>query len=340
VSRGKVPAEKLLARPKKGAQVPLLLFLAGEDAFLKRRLLETLRRRHVEEEGLNYLPLRGSEIRWAEVAEAASTYPMLSEYRLIVLADLSKVRDPDHRPFLSYLEAPSPSTILVVDGTGGDGRRQPQKTFQSKALQIACDPLTMRNVAAYIRRRAGAFELIIQAGAAEALADRVGPNRGALESELKRLSIYLHPEKRLSTEAVAEVVGRSRHLSVFEYIGALARRDYGRAVASLRVLLQDGEAPLGILALIARQFRMMLSVAEAMAAGVAAGAACRSASVPPFMERKFLAELREWRLADLERIYALLFRTDRLMKSRAVPPAAELELLTARLIERSRLSTR
>lgn len=307
--------------------------LVGSEGELKARVV-ALVERTIEEgsEAFNVMTARGNEVRWPEVVATCRTMPMMASRRVVVLSSLQEARERDVEAFLAYLEEPSPTTCLVADVEGGDGRRQPFATLLKRGTVVECAPLSDLDAASYVVDLAKKQGVTMRRDAAALLVERVGSDMALLASEVERLVVYAHPEKDVDTWTVSRLVGASRQLSVFAYVGALARRDLPAAYGALRQLLNDGEAPLGILALIERQFRMMLAAAEAQKRGAAPQEACRVAGVPPFSTRRFLGELRAWPLPALERAYPIFLKKDQDMKSRGVSPEAELELLTTQLV--------
>ena len=331
----KVAGEALLAALQKpDTVVPRLLLLTGPEVYLKERIVERLAARVVAEgsESFNISKLRGSEIRWAEVVAAARTYPMMSDGRLVVLSSIGDVRDKSTDAMVEYVKDPSASTCVVVDADGGDQRRQPLLAIARAATVVACEGLRPRDAESFAQAEARRIGVKMDRGAAALLVERIGNDMIWIVGEVGRLALLVHPESTIATADVERAVGRSRQLSVFEYVGALSRRDLAAAVLRLRDLVADGEAPLGILALIERQFRMMLAAAEAQARGASARDACQQAGVPGFIVSRFLQELRAWSPAALRAAHPLFLKKDQDMKSRGVSPLTELELLTAELL--------
>lgn len=330
----KLTGTEILSRLARGQPMPPVLVLTGPELYTKERIVQKLVARLVGEglEAFNVTKLRGSEIQWGDVAGIARTLPMMADRRLVLLSELQDVRDKAPEPLLDYLKDPNPSTCLVADTEGSDLRRQPQLTLSRTGTVVVCQALEPRDAVVFVEGYAKERGAAVDREAAALLVERAGVDMTWLSGEVDRLLLYVHPETRVSAEVVARVVGRSRQLSVFEYVGALSRRDLHGAVRLLRELVADGEAPLGVLALIERQFRMMLACAEERARGAAPRDACRAASVPPFIESRFLDELKAWRLPVLRASLPLFLRKDLDMKSRGVSHLTELELLSAELL--------
>lgn len=308
----------------------------GQERFQRDKIVRHVLARFGSEDSQdwNVMKARGSEVRWAEVVGAARTMPMMATYRFMVLSGLEDAREKggDSDAVIEYLKDPSPSACLLVDAEGADLRRQPLAAMVKAAVVVECKPLSVSDAVSFATGFARERGVQIDREAASALVERIGVSMGEIASEIERLQLYVHPRTAIAVADITRAVGASRERSVFEYVGALSARDLPRAVMLLRTLVGDGEAPLGILALIERQFRMMLAAAESRAAGASPPEACRAAGVPPFMVDRFLGELRSWPVAKLRDVYPRFLRKDQEIKSRGVSQATELELLTAEIL--------
>ena len=98
----------------------------------------------------------------------------------------------------------------------------------------------------------------IEPRAREAILERAGDELWALHQELEKLLLYAGEEPRIRTEHVERVC---LHLSddwVFDLTRAIAERDAVRALGHLQNLLAQGEAPLKLLAIVAKEVRRLL----------------------------------------------------------------------------------
>jgi DNA polymerase-3 subunit delta len=93
-------------------------------------------------------------------------------------------------------------------------------------------------------------------------------------------------------------------------VDALGSRDRRRAIVLLRRLLQEGKAPLYILTMIVRQFRLLLEARELEAEGVPPAEMARAMGVQPWLASKILKQAHNFRPSDLEAILAQLLDID------------------------------
>ena len=113
---------------------------------------------------------------------------------------------------------------------------------------------------------------------------------------------------------------------------AIAHSDEERAAHELHHLLDQGENPLGLLAMIVRQFRLLILVKELQARNLPADAIAKEISVHPFVAKKIGEQARAFRdTAQLEQIYRRLLDIDVEIKTGVTPDVLALDLLVAGL---------
>ncbi|MGH7789938.1 MAG: hypothetical protein ACRERC_23930, partial [Candidatus Binatia bacterium] len=98
---------------------------------------------------------------------------------------------------------------------------------------------------------------------------RAGTNLGPLASELEKLCLYVGDAP---TVEEADVRASLRDLAeswIFDFTKALAQRQAAAAVAQLRALFAQGEHPLRLLAVIARELRLLLLAQDCLRGSLA-----------------------------------------------------------------------
>lgn len=192
-----------------------------------------------------------------------------------------------------------------------------------------------KNPRQWLQKRAAYYEVAIEPGAVEALAAVVGDNLIAADNELFKLAAYVGPAGTIRAADVAALTHYVPEESVFAMVDALGRRDGRTAMRLLHALLGDDRgAGLGLLAMIVRQFRLLIQAREHLAGGGGHGSALAQAlHVQGFVAQKLEAQSRNFSLADLEDIYRTLLDIDRRVKTGQVEAPLALDTLVAALCE-------
>ena len=120
---------------------------------------------------------------------------------------------------------------------------------------------------------------------------------------------------------------------VFDLVDALGRRDGQTAARTLHRLLDAGEHPMGLLAMIVRQFRLLIQVKELKAEGANPQTISKTLGIHPFPARKLHNQATYFTGEQLEVVYRHLLDSDVAIKSGELTPEVALDLLVAGLTE-------
>jgi DNA polymerase-3 subunit delta len=160
------------------------------------------------------------------------------------------------------------------------------------------------------------------------LASGSGDSSRALAGEVEKLCTYVGPGGRIGLEEVHALTMASRSARVFDLTDALARRDRGRGLVILHELLDSGESPFGIVALVAVQTRSLIQVkALSEQRGIRPAEIARTAGLAPYMVEKSLPLARQFTFAQLEATHRRLLDIDASLKQSKMTPEMALDLL-------------
>lgn len=203
-------------------------------------------------EPLNQHLLNAESSDAEEVVLQCETLPLFSDQRMVVVQDVEHWRVPE--PLLEYLNRPCPSTCLVLVARKVDSRKKLFSVLKKKAVEVLFD-ITPGEMSEWIRQAAAVLKLSLSPAAVRYLKEQSGGDLSQVRNELEKISL-LYPEQELLDIREIEPVltGQDTH-TVFEWLDAISKRDVERALVLLGHLLDAGEAPLALLALLAGRFR-------------------------------------------------------------------------------------
>ncbi len=322
----------LIAEARAGRFGPVHV-LVGAEHFLAERAAGLLRNAVVGEgpKGFNEDVFHGKSLSARPVLSAARTIPMMAPTRFVLVRDLDHMAAAELDGLSTYLDDPPPSTCLVAVATKLDGRSRFAKAAKKAGVWIDVEPVRGGALRQFAMAEARGRGHRLAEDAADALVDAVGSDLGALDDAVERLSLYAGEGRPIGIQAVEAVVTRVRVDTIWALVDAVSARDARRALGAAGSLLADREPPLRILAMIARQLRMVARMREALASGMRPPDAAKAAGAPPFKARELTEAARRYRLPDLASAFDVLAEADRSLKGSKVPPAIVMEQAVLRL---------
>lgn len=303
---------------------PVYLVQGGED-LLRAEAVAAIRAAVLTDDlaDFNEDRFEGGACRADDVVAAARTLPVMAEWRLVILRSVDRLRAEELASLADYLQDPSPSTCLVLEGAKVDQRRSPFSQVKKVGQVVDCRPPNERDLAGWVLRRARELGRGIEPEAAEFLAAYAGGSLGTLASELEKAADYAGEGARIDLDAVEETIGSGRVHSVFELTDALGERRAGPALAALTTLLDAGEAPLKVQAIVVGHFRLLWRAREALAGG--AGDLAPALGVHPFRAKKLRGQAQRYADRELADAFVRFARVDFELKGGAASARRSLE---------------
>ncbi|MCG3150630.1 MAG: hypothetical protein PCFJNLEI_04118 [Verrucomicrobiae bacterium] len=152
---------------------------------------------------------------------------------------------------------------LLISAIGCDRRKTLYKTLEKlgevqffEALDDSKE--ADEDIAEFVQRRLAGEKKELTLAGFQLFRELVAPNLREIANELEKLCLYVGKRAEITDTDVRAIVSPSRQAVIWELTDALGARSLRRSLAALDNLLGNGEAPIGIVTMLAAQFRFML----------------------------------------------------------------------------------
>ena len=305
--------------------------LHGDDTFSAHEALRELQQAvgapDVRE--ANTLQLDAAEFDLARFTAAVQAVPFLAERRLMVVRGLLATaeerrgarqpgRGPDTTLAPRLAEAlrgiPPTSDVAFVDGRLT--QRNPMLQQLEPLAQVREFPaLRGDTLARWVRERVSSKGGAITGPALKLLMELVGSNLWVMDNELEKLTISCQ-DRAIDDADVNALVPTARESSVFAAVDAIMERRTSAATELVDRLLKGGATASYVLAMIARQARLVTLAQELASQGVPRDQWGERLGIQrDFVLRKTVDQARRHSASQLRRLYHLLLETDVSMKT-------------------------
>ncbi len=316
---------------------------------------------------LNTTVFDGSRVTLGELRHACDSIPFMAECRLVIVhglltrlasgrkgeeQDTAADQDPAwKRTFRQQLAAylpglaettrlifVEPKTLETSDPVLklAQERRKAKKEQEKKAGKeqetVMAFPLPKeQELVGWIQRRVKDGKGKISGEAAGMLAMLIGRDLRLLDLEIDKLLTYAGGERPVSAEDVRTLVSRARETNIFDLVDCVGRRETARALQWLHYLLEQGEHPLQILTMLARQVRILIQVSELRKQGLVPPEIASQLALHPYVVGKAIDQARKFEIAQLEAAHQRLVETDWAIKTGKMEETLALDLLVVGL---------
>lgn len=324
--------ERLTAQIRRGEFAPLYL-LHGSENVTREESLKALLDAAVDpaSSAFNLDIFHGEDMDAADAVSRATAFPMMAERRVVVVKRLERLRDADARTFLPLIDNPVETTVLVFTADKLDGRKKLSAALRKNAVSVEFKPPYENRLPQWIRSRAAALNKRIEPEAAHMLHLGVGPNPGELVSELEKLAIYTNERDTITRDDVIQVAGASRNATVFELADVVGQRKTGEALTVLHRLLDRGDSPVAIVAMLIRHIGILRKARWLRNSGLPRSEMAGKLKVPPFFVSSYVDQAARFDDQNLWHAFEALLNADDKLKSRSRAPAATLTQLICRM---------
>ncbi len=339
----------------------MIKIIYGEDGFRVHEALEELRREIESGDALggSSTELDGATVKPEELLNASQTMPLLGGRRLIIVrgllgrfeakrrtkrrtergkakakADSDGDSDSDNNAGLlgdwqaavdALPDLPESTVLALVDGKAG--ARNPLLAALSQAADVQqFAPLKKGELAGWIRERAELYGARLEGRAIAAMADLVGGDLWAVDGELRKLATYAGDDV-ISEANVRSMVSQVREANAFALADAIVEGRGDQAIALFQRLLADGDAPLRLLALIARQYRLLIQARELLDQRLSPAEIGNRLGVHGFVAQRILQQAPPYSAGQLRSAYGRLLEADLSIKRGIYNDETALELL-------------
>ena len=299
----------------------MIVLLTGPDDFTRSETLAALKAQHNRDGALaqNTTILDAKNLTLEQLRAAAFTVPFLAEYRLVRVDGLCarfqsgarrgtpppeagrshRKRDSGEWDALPDLLAAVPPTTLLLFVDDEAGPANPIRQALAAVGEVREFPLPReRDLVPWINRRAQTLALKLTPDAVQLLAQLVGAHLWVLASELEKLKTYAG-DAAVDEAAVRSLVAANYETTIFRFVDAVAE---GRPVAALNALalLRGQEEPQRILAMLARQYRLLVVAREILDQRGSVDDVQKVLALPDFVARRVTEQARRFTQAQLD----------------------------------------
>jgi DNA polymerase-3 subunit delta len=344
--------------------------LHGDDEFRRSEFLTKLKAElgDANIQDINTTVLDGRRTTLAQIIHACNAVPFMGSKRLVVVEGLlthlnaapksqakKKSQEADnhglpestaHKPSLlrelaQYLATLPDTTILafvepqtiapnhplraLCQGPAPKGQAREFRSFSASGKEGPAQ------LAEWIKERATNKGVELSTDALKLLAQYVGYDLRLLDQELDKLSVYVAGSGKVSASEIRQLVTYVREADIFDLVDALGRNNVREAVILMHRMLDEGKAPLYLLTMIVRQFRIMIQVKELSALGFGATEISRRLGLHEFVVQKGMAQSRNFTFEQLGGIYDSLAECDAAIKTGRIGDSLALDLLVAEM---------
>lgn len=166
-----------------------------------------------------------------------NTFPMGSEFRLVILGGCSKLAKAVSEPLVEYLASPSPTTVclIIADSLAKNTRLYKAIAKIDKKAVIDCSGTKRWELPRRVQQMATQRGKSISTAAAEELVSRSGENTRMLDNDLAKLAQMVE-SPQIELADVERWIVRTAEVQPWDFLNAVSARDMRRSLELFKLL--------------------------------------------------------------------------------------------------------
>lgn len=326
--------------------------LYGEEEYLRdasaKRIVDASLEPDTQD--FNHAVFRAGEADIASVASAIMSPPAFAERRVVVFRGFDEISADQQRSLVGALQRMPRTSRVVLIATSVDERSGPCKAIAALGRVVRYRRLYENEAAAWLAAHARELGIDVRPEAREYLVRALGTGIAGLAQGFEKACGYAgiavgtgsrgggtgagtgaDRRRQITLDDVKAASTGEPALGIFDLVDAVGERNTAKAVATVRRLLGFGEVPVRILAMIARQIRLILQTKALQAEGATVQKIVALTRLQDFVVRKCLVQARNFEIEEIEDAFAALAQADVDLKSSGATEGVVLERLIVHL---------
>ena len=297
--------------------LPSVYFIFGDEPFLIEQSVERFKFAVLNENSIdfNYNLFYADDSSIENVIDVVETLPVFTLQRLVILKNSQHLTDAEWALLEPLISQPVTSTVFVIMADKIDKRKKHFKSLIDKSHAIEFKKPYDNEIPRWIQYYAQQFQLKLNSAALQRFHRLVGNNLSEIYAQMIKLKTYMNQQVDVDENHINSVISYSKEESVFDFTKAIGSKDKVMALEQIVHLLDQGQNEMGIVVLLARHIRILLTVRHGLDMGVGGTKLANMANVSPYFIDEYVDQAKKWTTRKLQDALLILQETDRALKT-------------------------
>ncbi|SEF64661.1 DNA polymerase III subunit delta [Algoriphagus boritolerans] len=295
-----------------------IYFLEGDEPYFIDLITDYIEKHAIadHEKGFNQLIMYGKDSPLHVILSNARKFPMMADRQVVIVKEAQSIPDlgkeDAQKLFISYLNNPLPSTILVFAHKHKklDGRGALKKELDKKSVFVNSEKVKDWKLTEWVEGYIKGLGHQIDSKAAQLLADSIGNNLEVISNEVGKMLINFSEPTKFTSEHISKYIGINKEYNNFELSKAIGYKDAVKANQIIHYFIQNPKAHpvIPIFSLLYNYFSKIALVHRAgqMPDNQLAGLI----GVHPYGVREYAAAAKNYKLGKVIEVFAYIKEAD------------------------------
>ena len=308
-----------------------LYLITGEEIYLRSQVKTNLQKALCEGSGDgNLLRVRGEKTDAQEIVNFASTMPFFAKRRVVIAEDTGFFKN-GSEVLTEWLKDPPETAALVFLETQIDKRTALYKAAVKRGREISCDRQSGRDIRLWVASRLKRAGHNFTERTLDHFLSGMAGDMAHIDQELNKLIDYTEGRSEITAKDIDRITSGITSSKIFSLTDALSERNADEAFRQYVRLLETQEKPNSILAMIARQFHMLLQVKELVKRHAGEDRIAKDTGLHPNIVYKYTGWSKTFSRAELARALEVCLENEQALKRGRLDRTIAVEMVIAQI---------
>lgn len=290
---------KIINEQIKKGELKTVYLLYGSERYLVLKMKEKLRNAILSpEDSFNYSYFEGKKINLVNLKELSQTMPFFSETRLILVEE-SGLFKKSFDEMVDILKQASQTTKFIFVESEVDKRNKLYKYIKKNGYAAELNGMTEKELLTFMAHIIGNAKKKIRENTAKYFLAVAGTDMSLLQNEMEKVIAYVGDREEITKKDIDAIVTVEITNKIFDMLTHIIYKRQQEALDLYYDLVAKKEPPLRILALLIRQFQILLQVKDMQKHKKSRAEMAKIVGLAPFIVGKYENQARGFSLEQL-----------------------------------------
>lgn len=226
---------------------------------------------------MNYSYFEGKNIDLKAVYDSVMTLPFFADKRLVIVENSGKFKgkkkgeedetgsegSEEQKDIISEMinDMPDTTCLVFIEDQILKTKKEYKLILKTGVVE-ECAADTPQQIASWIQKGFKTFDKAIDKNNAMLLIDRAGTDYTVLKNEIEKVASYMGDREIVEKDDICAVTINNIESKIFDMLSYMSEKNIKAVMSRYYDMLQNKDEPRMIMAMIRRQFRIMLQVDE------------------------------------------------------------------------------
>ena len=287
----------------------------------------------------------GKETSLTQVISSIETLPFMDDRKIVIIKDFELLKgkkknfsDSDEKYFIEYLDNIPETTVLVFIVYGEvDKRKSLVKKIDKSGVVFNCDKLSDMDLFKWVKKKFESNNVIIDNPQIMYFIEQEGyrdksseKTLSDLENEINKISAFIGKENKVTNDIIDKLSQKKVENDIFKLIDYIGERKSSNAIRILNDMIQEGEYIPGVLAMIAKQFKVVMQVRQLQLEGHTSKSIAERLKIHPFVAGKALKQANNFSDEIIIDMLNYILESDYKIKNGLIRDTLAVEMLVSK----------